>query len=87
MSNYWVICGPCFPVFELNAGKYGPEITLYLDTFHAVDEWQNVKIFVGRNFWGIFFYKRQFTHVIFLNAIKPIIKICKYGNMQLDMAL
>ena len=23
-------------VFSPNAGKYGPEITLYLDTFHAV---------------------------------------------------
>ena len=50
MSNYWVICGPCFPAFELNTGKYGPEITPCLDTFHAVDEWQNVKNFVGRNF-------------------------------------
>ena len=41
--------GPYFPVFGLtmestpylsvfssNAGKYGPEKTLYLDTFHAV---------------------------------------------------
>ena len=60
MSNYWVICGPCFPAFELNTGKYGPEITPSLDTFHAVDEWQNVKIFVGTNFQGIFFYKREF---------------------------
>ena len=25
-----------FPVFGLNAGKYGPEITPYLDSFHAV---------------------------------------------------
>ena len=24
------------PVFSPNAGKYGPEITLYLETFHAV---------------------------------------------------
>ena len=29
MSKYGVICGPYFPVF-------GPEITPYLDTFHAV---------------------------------------------------
>ena len=27
-----------YPVFGLNTGKYGPEITLYLDTFHAVSE-------------------------------------------------
>ena len=29
MSKYGVISGP-------NTGKYGPEITPYLDTFHAV---------------------------------------------------
>ena len=28
--------GPYFPVFALNTGKYGPEKTPYLDTFHAV---------------------------------------------------
>ena len=28
--------GPYFPIFRLNAGKYGPEKTPYLDTFHAV---------------------------------------------------
>ena len=27
-----------FPVFGPNTGKYGPEITPYLDTFHAVVE-------------------------------------------------
>ena len=46
VSKYGVISGPCFPAFRLNtsylsvfspnAGKYGPEITPYLDTFHAV---------------------------------------------------
>ena len=36
MSKYEVICGPYFPVFGLNTGKYGPEITPYLDAFHAV---------------------------------------------------
>ena len=28
-------------VFSLNTGKYGPEITPYLDTFHAVTEEYN----------------------------------------------
>ena len=28
--------GPYFPVFALNTGKYGPEKTLSLGTFHAV---------------------------------------------------
>ena len=32
----WVISGPYFPIFGRHTGKYGPEITLYLDTFHAV---------------------------------------------------
>ena len=36
VSKYGVISGPYFPVFGLNTGKYWPEITLYLGTFHAV---------------------------------------------------
>ena len=36
VSKYGVISGPYFPVFRLNTGKYGPEITPYLATFHAV---------------------------------------------------
>ena len=36
MSQYGVISGPYFPVFSSNTRKYRPEITLYLETFHAV---------------------------------------------------
>ena len=36
MSKYGVISGPYVPVFGLNTGIYGPGITPYLDTFHAV---------------------------------------------------
>ena len=44
MSKCGVISGPHSPVFGLNTespnspntGKYGPEITPYLDTFHEV---------------------------------------------------
>ena len=49
VSKYGVISGLYFPAFGLNAeryfaplrvqpecGKYGPEITRYLDTFHVV---------------------------------------------------
>ena len=36
VSKWEVISGPYFPVFGLNAGKYGPKISPYLDTFHAV---------------------------------------------------
>ena len=38
VSKYGVISGPYFPVFGLNTGKYGPEITPYLDAFHAIKE-------------------------------------------------
>ena len=36
MPKYGVISGPYLPVFSPIAGKYGPEITPYMDTFHAV---------------------------------------------------
>ena len=38
MSKYEVFSGSYFPIFGLNIGniKYGPEKTMYLDTFHAV---------------------------------------------------
>ena len=36
VSKYGVISGPYFRVFGLNTGKYRPEITPYLGTFHAV---------------------------------------------------
>ena len=36
LANYGVISGPYFPVFSRNTGKYGPEITPHLNTFHAV---------------------------------------------------
>ena len=36
VSKYGVISGQHFPLFGLTTGKYGPERTLYFDTFHAV---------------------------------------------------
>ena len=36
MSKYGVISGTYFPVFIPNTGKYRPEISPYLDNFHAV---------------------------------------------------
>ena len=36
VSKYRVISDPYFPVFGVNVGKYRPEITPYLDTFHTV---------------------------------------------------
>ena len=36
MSKYGVYSGSYFFVFCRNTGKYGPEVTPYLETFHAV---------------------------------------------------
>ena len=36
VSKCGVISGPYFTVFSPNTGKYGPEITPHLGTFHAV---------------------------------------------------
>ena len=36
VSKYGVISAPWIPVIGPNTGKYGPEITPYLDIFHAV---------------------------------------------------
>ena len=40
VSIYEVFSGSYFPLFGLNTGKYGPEITPYLDIFHAVYYYQ-----------------------------------------------
>ena len=37
---------PYLSVFSPHAGKYGPEITPYLDTFHAVSLFKDVVIFI-----------------------------------------
>ena len=46
MFKYGVISGSYFPAFGLNTGKYGPELTPYLDTFHAVKNTGVVYAFV-----------------------------------------
>ena len=40
VSKYGVISGLYFLVFSLNTGKFGPEITAYLDIFYAVWTWE-----------------------------------------------
>ena len=50
--KYGVISGPYFPIFGLNTGKYGQEITPYLDTFHAVKVFLNS---VSNNCFIIYF--------------------------------
>ena len=50
MSKYGVFSGPSFPVFSPNTGKYGPEKTPYLDSFHAVQTIGNsILSFLQRN--------------------------------------
>ena len=41
VSKYGVFSAPYFPAFGLNTGKYGPEKTPYLDTFHTVNSTYN----------------------------------------------
>ena len=67
MPKYGVFSGPSFPVFSPKAGKYGPEKTPYLDTFHAVFKALKVplknifstemfvfyKVYVNSHLWAI----------------------------------
>ena len=55
MSKYRVISGPYFPVFSLNAGKYGPEINPYLDTFHVVNVDLGLVIWVAELLYSVIF--------------------------------
>ena len=55
MSKYGVISGPYFPVFSPNTGKYGPEITPYVDTFHAVLSLDEPSGNKTNNIWDILF--------------------------------
>ena len=48
VSNYGVTSGPYFPVFSPNTGKYRPEITQYLDTFHVVYKSKHRFIWKGK---------------------------------------
>ena len=71
MSEYAVTFGPHFPVFNTayfsvfspNIGKYGPEITLYWDTFHTVNIFHILSQFLYYKWIGtsIFSPKREYT--------------------------
>ena len=49
VPKYGVFSGPYFPVFGLNTGKYGPEKTPYLDTFHAIRVYNSANISILDN--------------------------------------
>ena len=75
LSKYEVISGPYFPVFGLNTGKYRPETTPYLDTFHAVDL---KSIYFNRCFLTICFIsltKQKYIHKMSMfSNIYPSVK-------------
>ena len=73
MSKYGVISGPYFPVFGLNTGKSGPEITPCLDTFHAVS-W---KVTLFELFFEllIFNYKHPYFYSLVL-VLKNTVHFC-----------
>ena len=50
VSKYVVISGPYFPVFNPKTGEYEPEITPYLDTFHAVGTFLKRYVFLHYDF-------------------------------------
>ena len=70
LSKYAGFSGPYFPVFSLNTGKYGPEKSPSLDTFHAMS------VPILTHFWSMFpFYapwKRQKTKgfLLFFRGMK-----------------
>ena len=63
LSKYGVFSGPYFTVFSPNTGKYGPEKTLYLDTFScsATKDISKIKL----NFSPYIDYKNllSFVHI------------------------
>ena len=65
VSKYGVISAPYFPVFGLNTGKYGPEITPYLDTFHVVLDFPLSLLFVIR------------IHIVY-NTLECLIQVEKW---------
>ena len=77
VSKYEVISGPYFPVFNPNTGKYGPEITPHLDTFHTVHISQSLKSF--DNSWGNLhtkFFHVRYQVQFYLWQIKYVLNLC-----------
>ena len=48
VSKYGHFSGAYFSVFNSNTGKYGPEKTWYLDTFHTMDG-LNSNVIISKN--------------------------------------
>ena len=85
VSKYGVISGPYFSAFGLNAGKYGPKTTLYLDTFHTVrirqsstenGKMENCRFPNGHTFFELYFtlFRKVFKNFLrrqFYRKIHP----------------
>ena len=81
VSTCGVISGPYFPVFGLNTGKYGPEITPYFDTFDAVqsDYTSNLNVYGKWSFdLNLLPFKLNLSLKVFL--INMILAIKSYFN-------
>ena len=69
LCKYGVISGPYVPVFGLNTGKYGQEITPYLHTFYA-ENTDGVLIFTYKSHGYVLVQESEFTekkqkHLVF----------------------
>ena len=66
MSKNGVFFSPHFTVFSPNTGKYGPEKTLYLDTFHTskfvIKPYRMEKKYSSRTFLSGF-PNKEWTHI------------------------
>ena len=87
MSKYGVISGPYFPVFGLNTEIYGPEITPYLDTFHAVkSKVGNSRVFLL--LFLIFFFRCIFFLSVFFFFFKNLMsrgtRLCTEPNKWIE---
>ena len=80
VSKYVVFSCPYFPTFGLNTGKYGPEKTPFLDTFHAVYIYSNV---VKKTFC----FKAVFVSNVITNINGYISKYIWIGDWLLKLFL
>ena len=79
VSKYGVFSGSYFPkfglnisVFSPNAGKYGPEKTLYMDTFHAVllEAFATLPTHINHlppntEYMSIFYFHHNLSHICY----------------------
>ena len=77
VSKYGVFSGQDFPVFSLDTGKYGPEKTPYLNTFHTVIPLPGVIIVHGIYLKKLAPFPANIDKVNNINIAKPTIETLK----------